>query len=198
MAGISSLFGSAPRLHQTQTTMATSYSGSSSAPKPAAPPSSHSSSDETRAANTPTDSFLNGVSKPTASPAARHEDLDFFDKAGHQELARRLSRFSTRRSTHTQDPAAEEFDYKQHLTHLLRKEEKEGVLRRELGVSFENLKVTGDGSGLSIGPSMGELLTGVTRIGSAIKAMRHATRKNILVDFTGVVRPGEMLLVLGR
>ena len=163
----------------------------------AAPPSSHSSSDETRTPNTPTDSIVKGSTNLTR-PVTRHEDLDFFDKGAHQELARRLTRTSIRLSTRTQDPTAADFDYKTHLTHLFRKEEKEGVLRRELGVSFNHLKVTGDGSGLAYGPSMGEILTGPSRIGSAIKAMRHPTRKNILVDFTGAVRPGEMLLVLGR
>lgn len=39
---------------------------------------------------------------------------------------------------------------------------------------------------------------GITRLPAAIKAARHPTRKNILVDFEGTVKPKEMLLVLGR
>jgi hypothetical protein len=156
------------------------------------------SSDETRAATTPAEPAQDKIAEASTHGPTRHEDLDFFDKAGHEELSRRLSRTQSRLSTHTQDPAAADFDYEQHLKHILRKGEKNGVLRRDLGVAFQDLKVAGDGSGLAYGPTVGEIVTGVTRIGAAIKAARHPTRKNILVGFTGTVKPKEMLLVLGR
>jgi len=57
----------------------------------------------------------------------KHEDLDFFDKEGHQELARKLSRQQSRSSTHTQDPTSDDFDFKQHLRHVLNKGDKEGI-----------------------------------------------------------------------
>ncbi|KAI5479965.1 hypothetical protein MNV49_002255 [Pseudohyphozyma bogoriensis] len=113
---------------------------------------------------------------------------DFFDSEG---LARRLSRTYSTLSTHTQDPSSEDFSYEKHLRHIIRKSDKEGVLRRELGVQFKDLKVTGDGSGI-------EILTGPSRIPAAIKSSRHPVRKNILQGFTGNVKPKEMLLVLGR
>jgi ATP-binding cassette subfamily G (WHITE) protein 2 (SNQ2) len=119
-----------------------------------------------------------------------HEPLNFFDAGGN--LRQSLSR------TATQDPTADGFDFKKHLAHVLKKQDREGVLRRELGVTFEGVKVTGDGSGVAYGPSMGEILTGPSRIGSAIKAARHPTRKNILFDITFSIAPTEMLLVLGR
>ncbi len=57
----------------------------------------------------------------------RHEDLDFFDKEGHQQLARKISRQQSRDSTRTQDPTSDEFDFKQHLRHVLNKGDKEGI-----------------------------------------------------------------------
>ncbi|KAL8280941.1 hypothetical protein RQP46_006620 [Phenoliferia psychrophenolica] len=136
-----------------------------------------------------------------AHPTTTHPDLDFFDQGG--DLQRTLSRSATRNSvmtTATQDPLAEDgqFDYKSHLQHALRKGDREGVLQRELGVAFADLTVTGDGSGIAYGPTVGAILTGITRIGSAVKASRHPVRKNILSNFTGSVKPKEMLLVLGR
>lgn len=48
----------------------------------------------------------------------RHEDL--------QELGRKISRQS-QTSTRTQDPTSDDFDFKQHLRHVLNKGEKEGI-----------------------------------------------------------------------
>ena len=152
-------------------------------------------------APSPASSASSDTRLPTPKPVTQHEELDFFDKPGHEELARRLSRTASRvsaTSARTQDPMADDFDYRTHLEYMLRKEGCSGVLRRELGVLFRDLKVTGDGSGIAYGPSMSEILTGVSRIGSAIKSMRHPARKTILQGFTGCVRPREMLLVLGR
>ena len=70
-----------------------------------------------------------------ANPTTQHPDLDFFDQ--HGELQRTLSRSATRNSTRTtatQDPTGEGFDYKTHLQHALRKGDREGVLRRELEI----------------------------------------------------------------
>lgn len=69
---------------------------------------------------------------------------------------------------------------------------------RQLGVAFENLTVTGDGAGLAYGDTFGSIMTGFTRIPQAIRNRRHPMVKHILKDFTGVVQPGEMILVLGR
>lgn len=127
-----------------------------------------SSSNESTRANT-----LNGASTPKehildttdrSTPKSK-VDLDFFDKEGSNELSRRLSRTQSSLSTasfHTQDPTGDDFDYKQHLRAVLRRGEKEGIINRELGVSFEGLKVTGAGNGLAYGPSMGEIGYGIT------------------------------------
>lgn len=125
----------------------------------AGPPSSSiASSEETRAPATEFTQNPN-FSKPIET---EHVSLKHFDNEGHDELSRRLSRTQSRASafsTHTQvspsslsnvfrlltialqDPTAEDFDYEQHLRHVLRKGEREGVLRRELGVAFKDLKV---------------------------------------------------------
>lgn len=86
------------------------------------------------------------------------------------QLEQKLTRTTT---THTQDlKNGEEFDLATYLKHVLRKSEKQGILRREIGVVFEGLTVHGNGSGLEYGPSMGEILAGPLRLPAKIKASR--------------------------
>ncbi|GAA5915070.1 hypothetical protein JCM6882_006773, partial [Rhodosporidiobolus microsporus] len=133
----------------------------------------------------------------TASRMARHENLGYFSPDG--ELQRSLSRQqSGNTSLHTQDPLADNFDFEKHLKHLLRKADKNGVKMRDLGVTFKNLTVAGEGSGLAYGQSITGAIQAIPSIPTKIAAARHPKRKVILDDFSGTVRPGEMLLVLGR
>ncbi|GAA5913660.1 hypothetical protein JCM5296_007276 [Sporobolomyces johnsonii] len=170
----------------------------SSADKPA---SSASSSTGTR------------ISESTPVEASKHDQIfnqnpvtghtgnvpvDFFSESDG-DLRRTLSRQESRWSTKTQhDVFADDFDFEAHLKHLLRKVDRDGVKRREIGVTFKDLRVVGEGSGLTYGPSLTGALTGITRLPAAIASLRHPKKKNILHNFTGTVRPGEMLLVLGR
>jgi len=98
----------------------------------------------------------------------------------------------------TQDPFQDDFDFEKHLKQILRKVDDKGVATREVGVTFKDLTVTGEGSGLAYNTSLSGSLTAITRLPKAIAALRHPKHKTILNSFTGSVRPGEMLLVLGR
>ena len=67
-----------------------------------------------------------------------------------------------------------------------------GLRRRELGVSFENLRVVGLGAAATYQPTLGSMLNPKT-IFEGIQGIRHPALRDILTDFYGVVRPGEML-----
>lgn len=111
--------------------------------------SATSSSDSTRAPTTPAEYKIDSTTgKPIQTD---HVDLHHFDREGHNELERRLSRVQSNFSTRTQDPTADDFDYEQHLRHVLRKRDANGVLSRDLGVQFKDLKVRSQAS-----PSFGE------------------------------------------
>ncbi|KAI9835912.1 MAG: hypothetical protein M1819_001810 [Sarea resinae] len=75
---------------------------------------------------------------------------------------------------------------------------------RHLGVIFRNLTVTGMGIGAALAPTVGDVLLGLPRLflSLATKGPRRTFAKppvrTLLDNFTGCVRPGEMLLVLGR
>ena len=73
-----------------------------------------------------------------------------------------------------------------------RRMEESEIHHRTLGVSFENLSVTGLGTSASVQPTLGSALNPFNAL-SAIRNARHPPLKEILTDFEGVVRPGEML-----
>ncbi|PWY91900.1 ABC transporter [Aspergillus sclerotioniger CBS 115572] len=71
---------------------------------------------------------------------------------------------------------------------------------RHLGVVWKNLTVKGVGLGAALQPTITDTLLGLPRLikGLLTGARRGAPLRTILDDFNGCVRPGEMLLVLGR
>ncbi|KAG6834682.1 hypothetical protein H0H93_008064, partial [Arthromyces matolae] len=71
------------------------------------------------------------------------------------------------------------------------------IQSRELGVMFENLRVTGLGSSAAYFSTVGSVLNPMT-IYEKLRTLRNPPLRNIIEGFEGVVRPGEMLLVLGR
>ncbi|BGP40430.1 ATP-binding cassette transporter snq2 [Rhodotorula kratochvilovae] len=170
------------------------------------PRSSASSSDGTQVSDAP---IQPNTTKNDDAPAlgrtvsrqTRHEDIRFFSPDGelHRTVSRQQSSGANSHwSTATQDPTADDFDFEKHLKHILRKADKNGVVRRDLGVTFRGLTVKGEGSGISYGPSLTGALRSIPSLPTKIKASRHPKTKVILDDFTGCVKPGEMLLVLGR
>ncbi|KAK4051085.1 ATP-binding cassette transporter snq2 [Microbotryomycetes sp. JL221] len=172
--------------------------------------SSAASEDGTRVATTPTTEVgdgsqaIKGTRSGQGAPLAKANSrqsvsvFHFMNEEGQQELERRLSRTYSRVSTRTQDPTSDDFDFKQHLIHTLRKGDEHGVQRRTLGVAVKGLNVIGRGSGLAYNTTIGSMAMMPFKAGSIIKNMLHPTRKYILNDFEGNVQPGEMLLVLGR
>ncbi|KAF2116164.1 ABC-2 type transporter-domain-containing protein [Lophiotrema nucula] len=75
---------------------------------------------------------------------------------------------------------------------------------RHLGVVFKNLNVKGMGLGAALQPSVGDIFLDFPRFlkNLVTKGPRKAAGKppvrTILDDFSGCIKPGEMLLVLGR
>jgi ATP-binding cassette subfamily G (WHITE) protein 2 (PDR) len=69
------------------------------------------------------------------------------------------------------------------------------VIQRRAGIIFKNLKVCGSGSAINIQTDVASLLMAPLRFR---EFFGKGPEKTILNDFNGVLRPGEMLVVLGR
>ncbi|KZT04946.1 pleiotropic drug resistance ABC transporter [Laetiporus sulphureus 93-53] len=159
---------------------------------------------------------------------AQHVNVDFFDPSGVQELQRTLSRRSqipsvaekkgeglgpsiSRRlsrisrasrvseaiSELTLIPTEGPFDFEKTLKNMVRRIDQADIKKRELGVVFEDLRVVGLGASATYQQTLGSMLNPLTYV-EFIKQLRHPPVRDILSGFEGCVRPGEMLLVLGR
>ncbi|KAI0693726.1 pleiotropic drug resistance ABC transporter [Cytidiella melzeri] len=95
-------------------------------------------------------------------------------------------------------PSSDEpFDLERYLRKtMLQIEKAEHIEHRELGVYFKDLSVTGLGATVSHQPTVSSMVSPSAQL-EAIQSHRHPAVRTILDDFEGVVKPGEMLLVLG-
>ncbi|KAF7439739.1 hypothetical protein PC9H_000075 [Pleurotus ostreatus] len=89
------------------------------------------------------------------------------------------------------------FDFDEALRDYIIRRESAGIEPRRLGVLFEELEVIGLGASARHQPTLGSLFNPM-EILRGIQSKRHPPLRSILSGFEGVVRPGEMLLVLGR
>ncbi|TFK72114.1 hypothetical protein BDN72DRAFT_957578 [Pluteus cervinus] len=148
-----------------------------------------------------------------SSSHVSHVDVGFFDQTGVQELRKTLSRhqadavppgsqlesYATSMQTVDNEKALApgRFNFEQTLRETVQKRTEAQIQARELGVMFRDLHVVGVGSTSSYQPTMGTIFS-PSHIVQNIQDARHPPLRDILTGFEGVVRPGEMLLVLGR
>lgn len=90
------------------------------------------------------------------------------------------------------------FDLERYLRHMREKAEDIGIEDRTMGVAWRDLGVTGIGSGFALQSTLGSLLSEPLHAHRHISSLLHPPIKHILNHFEGCVKPGEMLLVLGR
>ncbi|KAG5716666.1 Brefeldin A resistance protein [Termitomyces sp. T112] len=134
-----------------------------------------------------------------------HVDVDFFDPEGVRRLSRRLSQAVSGERIEQIEPfnsddtltAAGPFDFEKTLKMVVQKKDAAHIQSRELGVMFENLRVRGLGSSAAFFPTVWSTLN-PTMIFQQLQMLRNPPLRTIIEGFEGVVRPGEMLLVLGR
>ncbi|KAF8345691.1 pleiotropic drug resistance ABC transporter, partial [Amanita rubescens] len=144
-------------------------------------------------------------------------NVDHFDPSGVEQLRQTLSHLSVASPNGTpsnQDVneemrsvdseatlggvgLGENFDFEKTLREYLRRGEEAGIKRRDLGVGFWNLRVVGLGAAASQQTTFGSIFNPMNIV-NLVRRLRHPPVRDIISGFEGVVRPGEMLLVLGR
>jgi ATP-binding cassette, subfamily G (WHITE), member 2, SNQ2 len=176
------------------------------------------------AAGTRSDSALDRVEKleqPSSSDSDDEDDATVHGKPKLQrkrtiqtedDLFRVLSRRRTTASRATSDAEKqEEAEETAEINRLMsrmfghaRQEHSEEEQTRHSGVIFRNLTVKGVGLGASLQPTVGDIFLGLPRVlnnlvrkGPSAAFAKPAVRE-LISQFDGCVRPGELLLVLGR
>lgn len=97
------------------------------------------------------------------------------------------------------DPTSEKFDHYKWARMMLKILDKEGLPRpASTGIVFENLNVSGSGSALQYQNNVGSVFLAPFRPHEYLSFVRRAPEKQILQNFDGLLRSGELLLVLGR
>ena len=80
-------------------------------------------------------------------------------------------------------------------TRLMRLMNENNVIQRRAGVVWKDLKVCGSGSAINLQKNVGSVLLSPLRV---TEYLSKGPEKVILNDFEGVLKSGEMLVVLGR
>jgi ABC-type multidrug transport system ATPase subunit len=93
------------------------------------------------------------------------------------------------------DPKSPNFDFYKFIRMAMKILDEEGMTPKRAGIVFKDLNVRGNGDALNIQPDIGGWFTAPLRIGSLF---RKKTPRHILRNFDGVVKSGELLIVLGR
>lgn len=136
---------------------------------------------------------------PDSSPANTMYDdntlarANTYTQAQYEELRQTLSKRST-----GGDPLDLEhnFSLEKYIRELLSRGERQGVKTRQAGVVFRDVSTYGVGAGLSFQETIFDPLLLPFRLGRS--SVGKKSTKKIISNFNGVVKAGEMLLVLGK
>lgn len=113
-----------------------------------------------------------------------------------ETLSRNMSRHTTRDGPLEVD--AEDFDLRRLLKRIVYHSEQEGVSRRDVGVLFQNVLVYGADQSYTYLSTLTNVLQGPYGAVRAAREAKLVPDRAILNNVSGLVRSGEMLLVLGR
>ncbi|KAJ5151362.1 uncharacterized protein N7482_010614 [Penicillium canariense] len=96
------------------------------------------------------------------------------------------------------DPTRKEFNHYKWARTRLNQLDEESVLRKHAGLVFKNLNVSGSGAALQLQEVVSSALLAPFRPASYRNILHPEPRRQILHNFDGMLRSGEMLMVLGR
>jgi ATPase subunit of ABC transporter with duplicated ATPase domains len=95
------------------------------------------------------------------------------------------------------NPQSPNFNLQKWLAAAMTDAGRDGRTGQTMGIVFKNLNVYGSGAALQFQETVSSLLSSPLRLPQMIRES-HAPRRRILKDFSGLLKKGELLLVLGR
>ena len=170
------------------------------------------SSSDSEHEETSSHAAIKSTSQVTRPPLQQKQSKPMTEEDLFRVLSRRRTSqangFGRRDTQATASSAGEEQDEINKLMSRMfghtRQEASEEEKTRHLGVVFKNLTVKGQGLGAALQPSVGDffmnpvhLIKNLVTRGPKAAAGKPPVR-TLIDDFSGCVKPGEMLLVLGR
>jgi ATP-binding cassette, subfamily G (WHITE), member 2, PDR len=118
-----------------------------------------------------------------------------------EDLAPTLSRLNTLGATNEYnaalDPQSDSFDLRKWLQNFIDQLDSEGFSRTDAGLVFKDFGVSGSGEALQLQQTVGSILSAPARLGEFF-SFGKKSHKQILRNFNGLLRSGELLIVLGR
>ncbi|OAA69680.1 ABC-2 type transporter [Cordyceps fumosorosea ARSEF 2679] len=95
------------------------------------------------------------------------------------------------------DPASDRFDLGKWVRHFVSQVRRETRAAPNTGISWRDLDVFGSGEAVQVQKTVGSLLMAPLRLGELF-SFGKKEHKQILHGFQGILKPGELLVVLGR
>ncbi|KAH7124639.1 ABC-2 type transporter [Dactylonectria macrodidyma] len=97
----------------------------------------------------------------------------------------------------TLDPQSEHFDLYKWIQNFVRILREQGVTAKQTGVVYKDLNVYGSGTGLQVQGTVASALLAPLRLGELFSFGKKEP-KQILRNFDGLIKSGELVIVLGR
>lgn len=116
--------------------------------------------------------------------------------ADPEALERKDTLYGLQLSDEVFDPSSQKFDLYKWIRMTIRLFDEEGFRLKRAGLVFKNVAVSGSGSALNVQSNVGSVFMAPLRIGETIRGNRQP--RQILRNFDGLVKSGELLIVLGR
>lgn len=95
------------------------------------------------------------------------------------------------------DPTSSQFDIYEWLQNFVQTLRNQGITAKKTGVVWKNLNVSGTGAALQVQETVLSMLMAPLRLGELFSFGKKEP-KHILRSFDGLVKSGELLIVLGR
>ncbi|KAF2204557.1 ABC multidrug transporter-like protein [Delitschia confertaspora ATCC 74209] len=137
-------------------------------------------------------------------PIGRRNTRAEINEEGRRELQRILTSHSHKTQLSiaqpgdpTIDPTSDKFDLSKFLWSFRHYLEDEGIELKKLSVVYKNLNVYGSGSALQLQKTVTDMFLWPFRLGEYV-SFGKKDRKQILHGFDGIIKAGELCIVLGR